>query len=53
MYSLFYTVEPSGIPLRLQRYNKYFTYARKWVFFGKLFAYLRYFYYLCTHNKQT
>ena len=53
MYSLFYTVEPSGIPLRLQRYNKYFIYARKWVFFGKLFAYLQYFRYLCTHNKQT
>ena len=44
---------PVGIPLRPQRYNKNCTYARKWVFFGKLFAYLQYFRYLCTHNKQT
>ena len=36
MYSLFYTVEPSGIPLQLQRYNKYFTYARNFAIYCKI-----------------
>ena len=44
---------PFTYPLRLQKYHFFLIYANKWVFFGKLFAYLQYFRYLCTHNKQT